>query len=197
MIKNKVFNVGINDEENMSRTKSYKVWIAMLRRCYDKKYHEMYPTYKDCTVCNEWLYFSNFKKWFDKNYRWDLENAGIKLELDKDLLSDKTNKLYSPTTCIFLPYDVNTFIRKRDANNTSGYIGISWDKSTNNYKIRIQDFETKKNINLGRCEDINVAYKKYKIAFNEQIIKVKNYLLKLNYDFSLIQELEDKFNKEI
>lgn len=32
----------------------------MLQRCYDSKYHEKSPTYKNCEVHNEWLNYQNF-----------------------------------------------------------------------------------------------------------------------------------------
>ena len=33
----------------------------MLVRCYNAKFHERQPQYKGCTVCEEWLNYSNFK----------------------------------------------------------------------------------------------------------------------------------------
>lgn len=57
------------------------------------------PTYEGCTVCDEWLYFSNFKKWFDENY---IEG----FQLDKDIII-RGNKVYSPQTCCFVPKEIN------------------------------------------------------------------------------------------
>ena len=35
-------------DSNGKRLKEYQAWIAMLSRCYDEKYSNKYPTYKDC-----------------------------------------------------------------------------------------------------------------------------------------------------
>lgn len=196
----KIFGVGVNDlkyKENkeISKTKAYKIWLGILRRSYDKKYKEKFKTYACCKVCDEWLLFSNFKKWFDENYRFDLGNQGVKLELDKDLLG-KDEKLHSPENCVFLPYDVNTFIRKRNSNNTSGFVGVTWDKEYEKWRVRTNGFETKKNISCGRFDNFEEACQVYKCFLLIEVEKVKVYLTKLGYNQKVIQELEDKFKKE-
>ena len=84
-------------------TKLYNVWCGMLERCYSETFHEIYPSYKDCCVADEWLYLDNFKVWFEEHY---LEG----LDLDKDLLVDG-NKIYSPETCVFVPPTLNNLIK--------------------------------------------------------------------------------------
>ena len=42
---------------NCKYTKVYKTWRSMLQRCYDKEYHNIYPTYIDCETSEE---FHNF-----------------------------------------------------------------------------------------------------------------------------------------
>ena len=81
-------------DENGNKIKSYIEWCNMLRRCFDEKWKEKHPSYKDVTCCNEWLCFQNFAKWFDNNY-YELE--GARMDLDKDILY-KGNKIYSPDT---------------------------------------------------------------------------------------------------
>ena len=70
----KVYGVGINDadytikptiENNRSKCMYYEKWIKMLQRCYSKSYQEKHPSYKGCSVCEEWLTFSNFKAWME------------------------------------------------------------------------------------------------------------------------------------
>lgn len=80
----------------------YKAWHHMLERCYSEKFHERYPTYKDCSVCSEWLYFSKFKAWMEVQ---DFHGK----ELDKDLII-RGNKVYSPSTCVFIDKFINKFI---------------------------------------------------------------------------------------
>lgn len=49
-------------KENGKDTKCYKTWYRMLERCYSDKWKNKYPTYKNVTVCKEWLNFQNFAK---------------------------------------------------------------------------------------------------------------------------------------
>ena len=82
-----VFGIGITGVEPTRNEDgeiiySYKCWKDMLRRCYSAKYQEKQPTYKDCYVYNEWLYYPNFKNWYDKNY-YEVENKTS--QLDKDI----------------------------------------------------------------------------------------------------------------
>ncbi|MGL4484916.1 MAG: hypothetical protein ACRCUS_08195 [Anaerovoracaceae bacterium] len=81
--------------------KSYKIWSSILRRCYSKS-DSSYSRYgaKGVTVHPSWLYYSNFKDWFDKNY---VEGY----HLDKDLLQ-VGNKMYSVETCCFIAPEHNS-----------------------------------------------------------------------------------------
>jgi len=49
----------------------------MLTRCYYQKRLDIRPSYEECIVCEEWLTFSNFKKWTEQQ---DWEDK----QLDKD-----------------------------------------------------------------------------------------------------------------
>jgi hypothetical protein len=101
--KNKlVLGVGINDLLTSSTTKAYSTWYNMIRRCYPPQNQIRNYTYIGCTVCDEWLVFSNFKKWHDENYREGFH-------LDKDILIED-NKVYSPDTCVFVPQYLNSLL---------------------------------------------------------------------------------------
>jgi hypothetical protein len=78
-------------------TSAYKYWGGMLTRCYSAKSLKKYPSYKDCTVCDDWLNFQVFSAWFEKNYPGDHDH----FELDKDI-KVKGNKVYSPETSLFV-----------------------------------------------------------------------------------------------
>ena len=102
-----ICGVGINDlygqnTQNGSKLKSYNTWKDMLARCYSEKCQAKKPTYVGCSVCDEWLILSNFKKWHDINYR---EN----MALDKDILIPG-NKIYSPEACSFVPQYINSLL---------------------------------------------------------------------------------------
>lgn len=105
-LKTNIFNVafvGTGDYKTRiagKTTKEYRVWYNMIQRCYDAKFHIKHPTYRGCTVCDEWLNFQNFAKWFSANY---VEG----LHLDKDI-KVKGNKLYSPNTCLFVSQTDNS-----------------------------------------------------------------------------------------
>lgn len=115
-IRGIVCGVGINDADyNVTRREKvggkwknvwkcpyYRKWLGMLQRCYSKKIQERQPTYKGCTVCEEWLLFSTFKRWMEEQ-EWEGR------QLDKDFLVDG-NKVYSPTTCVFIPQKLNSFV---------------------------------------------------------------------------------------
>lgn len=96
------YGIATNDMLNQEKTKCYKVWDGMLQRCYNPTRRKKWPSYENCTICKEWLVFSNFKEWFDENY---IDGY----HLDKDILSVDA-KTYSPYTCAFIPPRLNTML---------------------------------------------------------------------------------------
>ena len=108
----------------------YAVWMAMLSRCYSEKHHKRRPTYIGCTVCAEWLTFSNFKVWMQEQ---DYEGN----QLDKDLLL-KGNKVYSPETCVFVSPEVNRFLRESSVNSRGEWpLGVCWSKQHSKFKAAV------------------------------------------------------------
>ena len=77
-------------------TNEYVAWRNMIARCYDESLRNKYPTYHDCTVCDDWLNFQNFARWYQDN----VPNNYECWEVDKDILNDG-NRVYSPETCKF------------------------------------------------------------------------------------------------
>lgn len=97
-------------EEN---TRIYQVWASMIKRCYSDKSLAHSPSYKDCTVCDRWLVFSNFVedvKQLEGYQEW-LNNKG-QYSLDKDIKLGRC-KTYSPEHCCFVEKKENT--RERNA----------------------------------------------------------------------------------
>lgn len=89
---------------NKVHTRMYKVWSAMIRRCYDYKSEHIYHSYYNrCAVCDEWHNMQNFGDWYDENY---IECEG-RLHLDKDILHPG-NKIYSPDNCLLIPQSLNS-----------------------------------------------------------------------------------------
>jgi len=101
--------------------KSFDTWQSMLQRCYDvEHYQRTQPTYKDKYVCDEWLCFATFEKWFNNNY-YEISNE--KMALDKDILL-KGNKKYCPEYCCFVPQRINNLFTKCDAWRGNLPIGV-------------------------------------------------------------------------
>ena len=94
----------------------YTKWRNMLLRCYSSSELKRKPTYKECTVCKEWLTFSNFKKWMEQQ-NWEGR------QLDKDFLIEGS-KIYSPTTCIFIPQSLNKFLTSRGSDRGDYPLGV-------------------------------------------------------------------------
>lgn len=151
--KKPIYGVGINDAEHESQTTAFQIWEDMIRRCYCSDYHVKFPTYKGCTISDEWRYFSKFKQWFDKHYV-----AGW--QLDKDILV-KGNKEYSSDKCCFVPNDVNTVIIKPFLRK-SICRGVSFDKKNNKYMARMSMYGRSKN--LGRYNTVEEAFEVYRRA---------------------------------
>lgn len=124
----------------------YQVWTNMINRCYSAKYQERYPTYKGCTVSEEWLTFSNFRAWMMTQ---DFEGN----QLDKDLLFEG-NKVYSAETCVFVTKIVNMFTTDSGATRGEWLIGVCWDKRAGKFKASCRNPFTKKQEHLGyfTCE---------------------------------------------
>ena len=127
--KTKIYNVATNDLLCIKGDIAHKRWEGILCRCYSDS--EAYKTYKDCSVCEEWLTFSNFKEWFDKYY---IEGWHI----DKDILS-KGNKVYSPDTCCFVPQEINNFFTSKRKKKGNEYRGIH--KNGSKYRASIFDID--------------------------------------------------------
>ena len=164
---------------NRKNTSEYEIWRSMLKRCYDEKCQQKFPTYKDTTVCEEWKNFQNFAKWYNENYP---KIEGINFQLDKDLLqSDVENKIYSPETCVFIPNNVNIFLANKCTKNTSGYTGVSWYKTNKKWAAHINLFGEGKLKHLGYFFTPEEASQSYQQARAIEAEKVKYYLRGLNY----------------
>lgn len=165
MVKTKLYGVGINDADYVTQKWEtvgyvngvrkrklvwtcpyYLTWKNMLMRCYSAKYQERRPSYKDCSVCEEWLTFSVFKSWMEAQ---DFEDK----QLDKDLLFEG-NKVYSDKTCVFVSGAVNNFTLDKSSYRGEWMIGVSWNKRDGKFASQCSNPFTKKQESLGyfTCE---------------------------------------------
>lgn len=152
--------------ENDRYTDKYLTWSGMLMRCFSKRFLEDHPTYKDCTVCEEWHCYQNFADWYDENY---YEVEGHRMHLDKDILV-KGNRVYSPDTCAFVPQFINGMFIGRKALRGNLPIGVkTCSRYENKYEVRCCDSKGGRKYlkTFNSPEEAFEAYKEYK----EQVIK--------------------------
>lgn len=123
-----IYNVGVVDVHNIDYKKdaSYIAWKGMIWRCYCSTSNKT-KCYEGCYVCEEWLVYSNFRKWFKEQSDY---KEGY--QLDKDILV-KGNKVYSPETCCFVPQEINTAILLRKGEKYNLPHGVSYDKRKGKY----------------------------------------------------------------
>lgn len=165
-VKKILFGIGVNDYEypiqsNGVMLTSYAKWKSMLQRCYSEKYVNRRKCYVGCSVCDEWLRFSNFKRWFDKNY---VEGY----YLDKDILVNG-NKVYSPETCCFVPHEINELIEIRKNKTNKFYQCVEISKN-GNFRARIKRHGRREYLGTFKTpEEAFNAYKQGKIAYVREV----------------------------
>lgn len=146
----------------------YRSWTNMLKRCYSINCQDKNPTYVGCTVSEEWLTFSNFKIWMEKQ---DFEGN----QLDKDLLFEG-NKIYSSETCVFVSRAVNMFTIDCGATRGEWMIGVHWHKGANKFMSQCRNPFTKKKENLGyfTCElEAHEAWIKRKLELAHELAAIQ------------------------
>ena len=167
-----VFGVGINDADytvqpringTHARCPFYTKWHSMLRRCYSPIALANNPTYQGCVVCDEWIYFSNFKEWMETQ---DWEGK----QLDKDFFGN--GSIYSPSTCCFVEHWLNVLFNDHAKKRGLYPIGVSKHGNkfqthlgVNGRRTRIGYFSTP--------EEASVSYQKAKREY--VIEKMKDY----------------------
>lgn len=100
----------------VNSTMEYRVWHAMLGRCYTKS-NKDYKTYgaKGAHVCSRWHNFTNFLEDIVKIEGYDYNKfVDRTIVLDKDIKqAGILNKVYSLETCIFITNSENTAERNK------------------------------------------------------------------------------------
>jgi len=182
-----VYGYGINDAEytvcpviggKQIMCEFYNRWRRVLERVYCPKLHARRPTYRNATVCKNWLTFSVFREWMQKQ---DWEGN----ELDKDILSPG-NKHYSPSTCCFVSREINSLLNNNVAKRGKYKVGVCWHK-------RIEKFTANINIHgkakhLGCFDTKEAAYQAYILA---KIAYIKT------FQSSVSKEISDGLQRHI
>lgn len=177
--------IGNGDYCKEKHTSCYIYWHNMLIRCFSEKYKTKYPTYKNVTVCNEWLNFQNFAKWYYQNF-YCID--GERMELDKDILQ-KGNKIYSSEKCVFIPRRINSLLINNKQKRGKYPIGV--DFARGKYRARYNDLGN--SIFVGdydNPEDAFLAYKQYKEKYIKKVADSYKHLIPAKlynalYDFKI------------
>ena len=176
--------------ENRKNTKAYTTWTNMIKRCYDPYEINRHLTYIDSYVCDEWLCFQNFAKWFYKNY-YEIPNE--RMCVDKDILI-KGNKIYSPETCLIVPNRINVLFIKCDKSRGKYPIGVCFYKNKFMCQCRIYENNKQKQKYLGlynTLEEAFCAYKKFKESYIKQVAdEYKDLIPQRLYDAMYKYEVE-------
>ena len=172
-----VYGIGINDADYNIQSKIsgknvrcpyYRKWTNMLNRCYSDKPHDKYPTYIGCTVCDEWLTFSNFKEWMIKQ---DWKG----MHLDKDIKING-NKTYSPETCVFIPHEINSLMLDCAASRGALPLGVSYHRNGSSVMARVRTIHGVKTKTYPSMDRAIEWYKKKKKENILEISELPEYL---------------------
>lgn len=168
-----IYGVGIYEKGKYQskigqiRTKEYETWMSLLKRCYSERDLSLQPTYRGCTVSDNFKNFQFFAEWC--NSQIGFTNKGWCL--DKDIIL-KGNKFYSEDTCCFVPNEINILFTKRAKCRGKCPIGVTFHKRQIKYLSRLM-VEGKK-VHLGSFSCPIEAFKVYKSAKEEHISCVAN-----------------------
>ena len=125
-----------NTAHGSRNTRLYNIWVHIVQRCTNPR-HCFYEDYggRGIKVCPEWRSFETFQQW--------AESAGYADHLTIDRRDN--NDGYSPSNCRFVTQTVQVQNRRKQSNNTSGFIGVH--KTPSGY--RAQASRNRRYIHLG------------------------------------------------
>ena len=145
-------------------TKEYTLWCSMLQRCYSDGFKKQRPTYEDCEVSENFKSYEYFYEWCHKQVGFGVDD----FEIDKDLLV-KGNKVYSETTCVFLPVEINSLLTKSTASRGKHLIGVCWHNTNKAFMAQVGKNKGKQE-HLGYFKTEIEAFNAYKTA-KESFVK--------------------------
>ena len=153
---------------NGVKTKEYVLWKHMLERCYSDALKKRCPTYEGCEVSNNFLRYEYFYEWCHIQVGFGVEG----FELDKDLLV-KGNKVYSESTCVFIPSEINLVLTKCTASRGEHLVGVNWCKRDKAFKAQVRKNKGKSE-HLGYFKTELEAFNAYKKAKEIYIKELAN-----------------------
>ena len=168
-----VYGVGVNDggrpaKISYKHTKEYKFWFSMLRRCFSEKCQDKNPTYKGCTISDNFLNYTYFYDWCQEQIGFGkVDEKGRGWELDKDILM-LGNKTYSEYACVFVPQEINKFFTDRRNDRGEYPVGVCFNKFHGKYNALCS--LNGKQQHLGYFDTPQEAFSAYK-PFKEALCK--------------------------
>ena len=183
-----VEGIVFGNEEGRTKLLEYSRWLGILERCYCSKFHLDSPTYKDCTVSNNFKQFPYFKEWCNNQIGFNsIDSKGNPFHLDKDILI-KGNKEYSENVCVFVPQEINCLLLSGIKGRGKYPIGVFKSTTEGKYVACINrgGISTK----LGTYSSPEQAFYTYKIA-KEEYIKVIANIWKDKIDIRVYETLMD------
>lgn len=197
-MRSKIYGIGINDAnyvvgtnelcDNTGRYKKkwtcpyYVKWFGIFNRCYSKVRLSKYPTYEHCEVSEDFHRFTDFVSWVNLQPNRDWQ----KCHLDKDLLVEG-NKVYSPSTCVFITPKVNGFLIDRKRFRGDLLLGVSKDRRR--FKARCMNPFTGKAKHLGNYTTELEAHKAWQAKKHEHACQLAD----LQEDPRVAQALRERY----
>lgn len=150
-----------------STTLALETWCRMMTRCKLKTgpYRDVTSGFKD---------FQEFADWCQSQYGYGFKDEYERFwQLDKDILVPN-NKIYSPSSCIFVPGRVNNLLLLSKGIVNKYPIGVCFDKEKGKFKSDCNSNDgSKRKKHLGYYSnpiEAHKAWQKYKITVFDKII---------------------------
>lgn len=149
----------------------YSTWRGILMRC-QSSFWVKNSAYQDCTICDEWLIFSNFESWVKEqpnHAEWLLNTKDW--AVDKDFLYPG-NKVYSPSTCCLLPRYVNNALLDSAKIRGDYPLGVSYHKQHKRFYSCIKVEGKHRFLGLyDEVKDAHISWQTAKVNALKQILE--------------------------
>lgn len=145
-------------KHNLSKHKLYPVWSAIKQRCNNPKMKSINTMVRGIKICEEW------ENSVENFINWCLTN-GYKDGLSIDRRDNNGN--YEPSNCRFVEHNIQIQNQRISCRNSSGYIGVFFEKTRNKYVARLtSNGKTKYLGRYNTAEEAGKAYNEYIISNN-------------------------------